>query len=290
MSEKILSNIPSPSESDPASRQGGLEGRVQPTDTTVGRSDPIGNSVPPVAPHKKFPILSVIILIVLSVTSVFSIYLLIQVRQLSMSQPLPSPSPSPVASADPKANWQQYTNSLYGISLRYPPDLTINTVNDPANPRSHNLLSLTTEDNSKYLSLQDFKLIIHKNQSISQLRSKTMQSYSFNDINGLKDEYAYNIGDSNSPRMYSLRILANKDKDVYEFNANFSNPPSQVDKTTINQIISTFKFTTSKNSFTCPKSGYADCMPSLDGTKPSCTKEALDWYKANCPDFQGAAL
>ncbi len=43
--------------------------------------------------------------------------------------------------------------------------------------------------------------------------------------------------------------------------------------------------------YTCPPSGYVDCMPIMDETKKkACSPEAMSWYEANCPNFQGGAL
>lgn len=58
-------------------------------------------------------------------------------------------------------------------------------------------------------------------------------------------------------------------------------------------MLSTFKFFGSNNGtvkYTCPENGYQNCMPILDteGQK-QCSKEALDWKAANCPNFSGAA-
>jgi hypothetical protein len=47
------------------------------------------------------------------------------------------------------------------------------------------------------------------------------------------------------------------------------------------------KFTNSV-SYTCPGSGWIDCMPGTD-PKPGCSTEAINWYKENCPDFKGIA-
>lgn len=41
---------------------------------------------------------------------------------------------------------------------------------------------------------------------------------------------------------------------------------------------------------TCPTNGWVDCMPGPGPTKKECTPQAMDWYKANCPNFQGGAL
>jgi hypothetical protein len=49
--------------------------------------------------------------------------------------------------------------------------------------------------------------------------------------------------------------------------------------------------TPENNIYICPESGWVDCLPQLNaGVKYECTSEALDWYRANCPDFKGAAL
>ncbi len=43
--------------------------------------------------------------------------------------------------------------------------------------------------------------------------------------------------------------------------------------------------------YTCPTSGYVDCMPSMDAAKKkTCSQEAMTWYEANCPNFKGGAL
>lgn len=46
------------------------------------------------------------------------------------------------------------------------------------------------------------------------------------------------------------------------------------------------------NHYTCPESGYIDCMPKINSdysNDPSCTPEYIDWVKANCDNFQGIA-
>ncbi|HSV94825.1 MAG TPA: hypothetical protein VLH94_02550 [Spirochaetia bacterium] len=48
---------------------------------------------------------------------------------------------------------------------------------------------------------------------------------------------------------------------------------------------------TGATTYTCPSNGWVDCMPVLDEAKKiACSTEAMAWYKANCPEFQGAAL
>ncbi len=46
-----------------------------------------------------------------------------------------------------------------------------------------------------------------------------------------------------------------------------------------------------ETKYTCPTTGWVDCMPVLDAAKTiACSPEAMNWYKTNCPDFLGAAL
>ncbi len=46
----------------------------------------------------------------------------------------------------------------------------------------------------------------------------------------------------------------------------------------------------SSGAYTCPKGGWENCMPILTAeAQKQCSKEALDWKKQNCPNFQGAA-
>lgn len=49
--------------------------------------------------------------------------------------------------------------------------------------------------------------------------------------------------------------------------------------------------TCAKSTLTCPSNGWVDCEPSPNaGIRYECTPEAMNWYKENCPNFQGGAL
>ena len=46
----------------------------------------------------------------------------------------------------------------------------------------------------------------------------------------------------------------------------------------------------SMTNYTCPANGWVDCMPGPGASKKaSCSSEAMNWYKINCPNFKGAA-
>ena len=45
-----------------------------------------------------------------------------------------------------------------------------------------------------------------------------------------------------------------------------------------------------KPLYVCPTTGWVNCMPILtEEAKKGCSKEAVEWYKVNCPNFKGTA-
>ncbi len=57
-------------------------------------------------------------------------------------------------------------------------------------------------------------------------------------------------------------------------------------------IVESFRLILNKRTLKdCPKGEYVNCMPGPGSEKrPECETEFLDWAKANCPGFKGAAL
>lgn len=39
----------------------------------------------------------------------------------------------------------------------------------------------------------------------------------------------------------------------------------------------------------CPENGWVNCMPGPDLQTEKCTKQQIDWYEKNCPNFKGVA-
>jgi len=93
----------------------------------------------------KFKILGGVLGIFVLAGAVFGAYKL-GTRQV---QPSPQPSPTPAAvatpTADPTANWQTYTNTKYGYSIKYPSELESkdvdpSTVLGPTGVTAHNFI------------------------------------------------------------------------------------------------------------------------------------------------------
>jgi hypothetical protein len=248
----------------------------------AGGVSPTGNY------HKKFPIFSVLLLTILSVVSAICVYLFLQVRELSISQPVPSPSASPFVYIDPMSTWQEYLNPTFGFSFKYPKETFVldsierlgqrlivqnvaskeTTMDTPQmviylGPNNGRDLSWYSTNASKEYGT-DLKTESLKIGGIDALLGQT----------GQKQKIVPTVWIINADLVYTIQLPATLSQEYELFT----------------QILNTFTFSKSTVSYTCPTSGYVDCMPSPDGPKPSCAKEAMDWYKANCPDFKGAAL
>ncbi len=105
------------------------ENNMYPTNPATTPSEGVNqiisdNIINPVSP-KKFPFVIVLLVIFLSVASITSVYLFIQVRTHSLTNSNPSPTPSPIASADPTSNWQTYQNTKYSYQFKHPNFLAI---------------------------------------------------------------------------------------------------------------------------------------------------------------------
>lgn len=286
MSENILSPdpAPSPSESDP----------------TV---------VPNVAPvPKKSPILLFIVLVLLSIVSVLAIYLFLQVRTLTLEKTSPAPIPTPIATPDPTANWTTYTYK--DITFQYPNDWKLTTDNMIAvqspykgDQEEYPAITFFAIDNPKNLSVQEYDEEVSKEGMDPALYSAFIgegeiiaQEESFNGIKGyfLKDQNCEPLGCDKFSFVFNKKIYVIQnifDHQTIPMERSVSEKENM--RMVFDQILSRLQFTNtaSDSEFTCPANGWQSCMPILsEEGKRACSKEAMDWYEANCPDFQGAAL
>lgn len=188
-------------------------------------------------------------------------------------------------------DWQSFVRVNDGFTIRYPTIFRFTDLEESSRTTSDNqqtIFSLALDDDSAAKSIS-MGMTIHQGAKISDLQSASMQNYKIGDINALKDEYVYQRGDLSGPKFYNIRIIFGKNNKVYDIYAEIDDPPSTSDINLVNSIISTISFTDTK-TYVCPPTGYVDCMPSPDGSKASCSKEAMAWYEANCDGFKGGAL
>ncbi len=258
--------------------------------SVVANSESISTLIPSVVPPpKKFPALTLILLVLLLLTGTLVIYLFLQVRQLTLEKLAPSPTPIPSPSADPTAGWNNYHNDI--LSFRYDSDYTVKEMS-VLNKNPEFSLSLEKDD----LNIAVFN--IYRKNSVYKTNDSPAhdltvgQWISWNLYNNCEDKsFGVLSGKYCTSSPYSEKeyiFIAKYDDRFIEIVGKGNN------QLIIDQVLSTFKFTNDldQNSlYTCPQNGWQDCMPILseEGQK-ACSDEAMDWYKSNCPDFQGAAL
>ena len=303
----------------------------------------------PITPTPKSSILPIVLSIFLCVSlagvSLLAYQNMQLQRQIAILQSQPTPTPSvanpPLAetpTVDPTSSWKTYTNDKFKFSIKYPLDWRVLS----QNIKNDNWTSATFfQAYSPGTILQEREPFIEMVFSVNALKpevysiDKQTISYS-KDFGGEPSEIeAYKIGTFQGKAISVKGSVGNidrravfieKDNLIYHIDLLWKSG-QQGFETTMDQILSTFKFTTVKctgvcpqlmppapnfctngtiisgganecgcqlgptcESFTCPANGWANCMPMLsEEGKRACSVEAMAWYKANCPNFQGIA-
>lgn len=240
--------------------------------------------IPPQKP--KLPTLTLILSVILSVVSIFCIYLFLQVRTLTLDKYPPTSTPSPIVSANNISDLKTYQNNVF--SFQYDLDYTVKEMSVMnKNPE----FAIVLEKDSSNIAMFN----IYRKNSLYKTNDSPAHDLT-------ADQWIYwnlynNCVDKKLGLLSGKYCTSNPYSDneyifVTKYNDRFIEISGKSDnKLNIDQILSTFKFAdSSPTAYTCPASGYADCMPSPDGPKSSCSDEAMKWYKANCPDFKGGAL
>ena len=218
-------------------------------------SESVQNLIPP---KKKFPFLLYISLILLSVLSVISIYLFLQVRQLTLEKLAPSPTPIPSPSADPTAGWQTYTYK--DITFKYPIDWNITTDNMIAvqppykgDQEEYPAITFFAIDNPKNLTVQEYDEQVSKEGMDPALYSAFIgeseviaQAKSFNGIE------SYTLNDQNCEPLGCDKFSFVLNKKIYVIQNVFDHQTLPMEgsvddkedmRIVFNQILSTLKFT-----------------------------------------------
>lgn len=180
-------------------------------------------------------------------------------------------SNTPTPTFDETTNWKTYTNKLSLYSLKYPSTWKVLDLSEGTQIEIY-----FQPDKTKPVG----ELLIEK---ISKVPGNISQFIDSKSIGGLtakcmSDQTAIKTWCYLENNNNKISILIVNDKDL-EYNK------------ILEKILSTFKFTNTTTQYTCPTSGWVDCMPVLDEAKKlACSDEAMTWYKTNCPNFQGGAL
>jgi hypothetical protein len=250
---------------------------------------------------KLVPILLIILIISVLVVGGFFVYK--TYFSQNTIQPIGNSTSQPVSTPDPTADWQTYTNEKYGYSFKYPSDWKVEAENgeDPTTTFSPSFSSpcnfnndgrctnLTLALGGKYKEGQNLEYYFNINiQDIVSKRDIVVGGEKALEIKyHLAKEY---VGHEGEPAI-EIKAIHNKNVLTIQYGEQQSTSLSELKYENIfDQILSTFKFTDQASiNYTCPTSGYVDCMPTVGETKTECSTEAMSWYKANCPNFKGGA-
>lgn len=188
----------------------------------------------------KFPIIPVLlaILVILLGLSGYLYYQNIQLKSMLASYQAPVVSPTPSATADPTANWKTYTNNLYTFQIKYPQKFNL-TEDKTKEDFYDKLASLVYQDaNISIRAIHDID--IYKNSKPQDVATREVidSGLKYNIINTTISGYPAAITVLETiPKIRTTATIANPNKNI------FIEISSDVDTTTFNQILSTFKFT-----------------------------------------------
>jgi hypothetical protein len=196
----------------------------------------------------------------------------------------PTPPPAGGPTANPTAGWKTYTNTKYNYSLKYSPDYILqdkgNYVKILQEPyqEGNPYISILQKENPNNLKVEEWLREHFKNGG----------SPNFIDFNGhIMPEFDTRGSDGKG----SISIYLENENKIYEISVILIGDYPEKTKQTVDQILSTFQFLEpDSGQYSCPQNGWVNCMPILtEEGKKACTKDAIIWYRKNCPDFKGVA-
>lgn len=250
------------------------------------------------------PILIVLLIAVLGIGGYF-VYQNYSTKTTPTPTPYSTPQPSS-SSTDETANWKTYENSKYGFSIKYPPELTYEE-------KRNTVVFANLENKSKepsYIKIDIYDTKIFKTtleETMKQLTKTFGASWRDIKIGQLDGKNAeINIGQVTGKRIAGTLHNIVATLDIVDANIIFSLIGSEesnqqfISDGDFYKMLSTFKFLDSdatakpasspSSTYTCPQTEYINCMsPIPDENINFCYGNYIDWAKANCPNFKGAA-
>lgn len=212
------------------------------------------------------------------------------------SQPSMAPSPLPISQPTPTpdltANWKTYTDSKLNYSFQYPP--TTCELQRSIGDTSFAICYLPKggdggpKNNNGYVITLGF--ISQSQLNVMGITYCGAYPNDFSRCESFKiGKFTASIDWGTDSEARASALISHPKGGIVTFNLQ---PVTSESKEMLKQILSTFKFIDSDSNqvYTCPVGGWVNCMPILnEAGKKGCSPEGLDWYKNNCPNFQGVA-
>jgi len=238
--------------------------------------------------------------------AVFGVYKYAQRQVQPASQPTPTPVAVATTTPDGTANWETYTNTNYGYSIKYPPDFYYQEWKI-SNSIKHSMSFRLEELRGKDIPQQPeigITVYLDEDLYIGDWLKKHSTNKPFGSIEDLSIHFfgVETVGGTQnglerilfSDEAYGIRTnhqLIGKNGKIYDLH--YTNLLGEDLESTFRLMVLTFKFLEEEpegigqKKFICPESDYINCMPIVEGeAKWFCSKEYLDWAKENCPEFE----
>lgn len=258
---------------------------------------------PPTSHISPITLISLALVLLLAVSTAYLAYQNWQLRQqltkskfaLAESTPAPSPSSPTKLTATPTltvpSTWKAYTNTAFDYSIQFP------STAKALIAESGNIAASSNANRIEIIGLVNPSMpypygvitIRGYNSKPSDPPSETNSNVTVNGIPATQYE---------SPNEGNVTYVIATPKNQF-IEILFTYGPADPIINTFNQILSTLTFVDQvtplptkapSTGYTCPANGWVDCMPILTPeAQKACTQEAMAWYKANCPNFQGGA-
>jgi len=168
--------------------------------------------------------------------------------EANLPKPTSIPQASNTSNQDETANWKTYTNDKYNYSIKYPSNWSV-TRDESNQPAFRSLIQLNS---SGLTTLPNFVIQV-STKSYSQLLTSSMKSFQMTKlISTMRSDTLTGAGNSD----YFVNVVFQNSGNVFDIQANFTNPPNQNELQQFNQILSTFEIIVSTNTNTENQIGY----------------------------------
>jgi hypothetical protein len=168
---------------------------------------------------------------------------------------------------DPTANWKTYTNTKYGYSIKYPPEM------DELKVKS--LVKVLPESYQTVILRLESEWWGGTSQSPNKAENTVVAGTNAKKIFGTQVATGYGLFEAIFPKgnqTYRISFYIGPEERELGYGED-----------TFDLILSTFKFL-EEGKFICPENNKIDCMPIVrEERKWFCSEEYLNWAKQNCP-------
>lgn len=193
---------------------------------------------------------------------------------------LATPTPtSETANSSAMVDWVTYTNSKYNYSLKYPLAWSIKEEEGSFDSQLVAGSKVSTETISNGESVLQVFFEGEFDHGLDPWELEKSEEILLGGKNAKKTTLALE-GDSNNWIIVTI-------ENFHSFRIEIQTPKDQTE--TIDQILSTFEFTDTQDSFACPETNGINCKPPVDSANYMCSEEYISWAETNCPNFTGAA-